>query len=100
MRHLLAAIAMVSGLAGCVTYPDPVPIGNGEYSVESGPGEAAPGVEDEDYQRAIRFCFDQGKQLMRSTADADVPGPSGLAFGDLRFRCVGPGEPGWKEPVG
>lgn len=100
MRHLLAAIAMASGIGGCVTYPDPVPIGNGQYSIDSEPGARAPGVEDEDYQRAIRFCFDQGKQLMRSSAEAGVPGQSGPPFGDLRFRCVGPGEPGWKEPVG
>lgn len=100
MRHLLAAMAIAFGLGGCVTYPDPVPVGNDGYSIESGPGAAAPGVGDEDFQRAIRFCFDQGKQLMRSTADADGPRQSGPAFGNLRFRCVGPGEPGWKEPVG
>jgi hypothetical protein len=75
--------------------PPPVPLANGVYSAGIG-GPASPG--DESYQRAIRFCFDQGRQLLRvDSRGVAVPLSSG---GELYFRCVGPGEPGWKEPVG
>jgi hypothetical protein len=55
---------------------------------------------DENYQRAIQFCFEQGKQLVRVDATGAPTGQRVQDGGDFRFRCAGPGEPGWKEPVG
>lgn len=96
----IAAFAAVT-LSACVTDgglragSPPVPLGNGLYSTgTSGP----PGYGDDAYQRAVRFCFDQGRQLLRvDGTGAAVPRNAG---GEVLFRCVGPGEPGWKEPVG
>ena len=55
-------------LCGCVTYGsagiEPVPTGDGVYTIGSEPGSGA-GVHSESYQRAIRFCFDQGRQVLR-----------------------------------
>jgi hypothetical protein len=74
----------------------PVPLGNGIYSIGSGPA-AGEGLANQTYQRAIRFCFDQGRQLVRVDGPGDAR-PS--SAGGMQFRCVGPGEPGWKDPVG
>ena len=89
------------GLAGCAIGPTatrfPVPIGGGVYTAGSvAPGTA--GYQDENYQRSIRFCFDQGMQLVR--VDATGAPMTGRSTGEVLFRCVGPGEPGWKEPLG
>ena len=96
MIRTLAAILPLSLLAACVAVADPVPSGDGSYWIDS----AGSGYEDDGYQQAIRFCFEQGKQLIR----LDIPGAGGgagpAAGGEMHFRCVGPGEPGWKEPVG
>lgn len=90
---LVTAWAAALALGGCVTYaePVPVPLEEGVYSVESS------GRGNEAYQGAIRFCFDQGRQLVRVDGQARGSAPVG---GQIRFRCVGPGEGGWKEPVG
>jgi hypothetical protein len=93
-------LALVT-LSACVTDGGlgagqlPVPVGSGLYSTgTSGP----PRYGDDAYQRAVRFCFDQGRQLLRvDGTGAPVPRNAG---GEVLFRCVGPGEPGWKEPVG
>ena len=82
-------------LTACVAIAPPVPLGDGTYTIASGGG---PG--DEHYQQAIRFCFDQGKQLLRVDGRGAAIGQGAPSGGELRFRCVGPGEPGWKEPVG
>ena len=94
-----AALLALLTLSACVTDgsmgPAPIPLANGVYSTgSSGP----PGYGDAAYQRAIRFCFDQGRQLLRvdGTGTA-IPRHAG---GEVFFRCVAPGEPGWKEPVG
>ena len=89
------------GLAGCVTGSPagqfPVPLGGGVYTAGSvAPGTA--GYHDENYQRSIRFCFDQGRQLQR--VDGTGAPLATRSAGEVLFRCVGPGEPGWKEPVG
>ena len=89
----LGALCAILPLASCVTAAGPasapIPLGEGVYSLGA---NDAPG-----YQRAISFCFDQGRQLLRLNADgAGMPGQSG----EIRFRCVGPGEPGWKVPAG
>jgi hypothetical protein len=90
---LVTALTAASTLGGCATYaePVPVPLEEGVYSVESS------GRGNEAYQGAIRFCFDQGRQLLRVDGQARGSAPVG---GQIRFRCVGPGERGWKEPVG
>src|SRR5688500_7060920 len=94
-----AALLTVLTLNACVTGgaigPAPVPLADGVYSAgSSGPA----GYGDQPYQRAIRFCLDQGRQMLRVDATgAAVPRHAG---GEVFFRCVGPGEPGWKEPVG
>lgn len=95
------ASGVLVALAGCVTGSGtsqfPAPIGTGVYTA----GSVAPGVagyHDENYQRSIRFCFDQGKQLVRvDPAGAPVTTRS---QGEVLFRCAAPGEPGWKEPAG
>jgi hypothetical protein len=93
--HLSALVA--AGIGGCATYDtagtEPVPIGNDVYSIGSGTA----GIDDASYQRAIRFCFDQGKQLLRLDGQPNLPQSGGSS---VQFRCVGPGETGWKEPVG
>jgi hypothetical protein len=85
-------------LGGCVTanasWTSPTPIGNGVYSAGGGAG----GYGDDAYQRAVRFCFDQGRQLFR--VDHRGGSVASNAGGEVLFRCVGPGEYGWKEPVG
>lgn len=98
---LSAASAAAFGLAACATYDmgaaEPVPLGDGVYTIAAEPGIAAAAPHSGAYQRATRFCFEQGKQLLR------LEGPAGTASqagGSLQFRCVGPGEPGWKQPVG
>jgi hypothetical protein len=90
---LIATFSAALILAGCATYADPVPVplGEGVYSVDSS------GRGNEGYQGAIRFCFEQGRQLLR--VDGQARGSAHMG-GVIRFRCVGPGEPGWKEPVG
>lgn len=98
IRTRLASALIVACLCGCATYPmagaEPVPIGDDVYTIGSG---SATGVDDASYQRAIRFCFDKGKQLLRLDGR---PGLPQQGSGGIQFRCVGPGEPGWKEPVG
>jgi hypothetical protein len=98
IRTHLAAALVVACLCGCATYgmagAEPVPIGNDVYTIGS---DSATGVDDASYQRAIRFCFDQGKQLLRLDGQSGLPQQ---ASSGIQFRCVGPGEPGWKEPVG
>jgi len=94
----LALFTLLS-LTACVTdagsWSAPVPLGNGVYS--AGTSDAG-GYGDGAYQRAIRFCFEQGRQLLRvDSTGAAIPGRMG---GEVLFRCVGPGERGWKEPVG
>jgi len=94
----LALFTLLS-LSACVTdggsWSAPVPLGNGVYS--AGTSDAG-GYGDGAYQRATRFCFDQGRQLLRvDRTGAAIPGRLG---GEVLFRCVGPGERGWKEPVG
>jgi len=93
------ALFTLMSLSACVTdagsWSAPVPLGNGVYS--AGTSDAG-GYGDGAYQRAIRFCFDQGRQLLRvDSTGAAIPGRMG---GEVLFRCVGPGERGWKEPVG
>ena len=87
-------------LCGCVTQglagAEPVPVGDGVYAIGAEPGSGG-GTHSESYQRAIRFCFDQGRQLFRLDGQ---PGTAQQAGTGMQFRCVGPGEPGWKEPVG
>ena len=90
-----AALLLACALTACVTVAEPVPVGDGDYSIDTGGGAG-----DEHYQQAIRFCFDQGKQLVRVDGQGAAIGQGSRAGGELRFRCVGPGEPGWKEPVG
>jgi hypothetical protein len=97
-----AAACAALVLSACVTEagsgPMPVPLGDGVYSMGSAhPGDGS-GLQDESYQRAIRFCFDRGKQLLR--VDGEGAAMSGRPGGEIRFRCVGPGEPGWKQPLG
>ena len=98
MMRTLATVLLLPLLAACVAVADPVPAGDGSYWIDSEEG----GYDDDGYQQAIRFCFEQGKQLIRldSSATAGASGPGGAAGGELHFRCAGPGEPGWKEPVG
>jgi hypothetical protein len=97
----LALLCSLLTVAGCVGDPMtaqfPAPIGGGIYSAGSVPRGTA-GYHEDSYQRSIRFCFDQGKQLLR--VDPTGSPVSGRPAGEILFRCVGPGEPGWKEPVG
>jgi hypothetical protein len=94
------ALFVAACLCGCVTQgmagAEPVPAGNGVYTIGSEPGSGE-GIHSESYQRAIRFCFDQGRQLLRLDGQPGMPQQAGIG---VHFRCVGPGEPGWKEPVG
>ena len=87
-------------LCGCVTQglagAEPIPAGNGVYTIGSETGSGGD-IHSESYQRAIRFCFDQGRQLFRLDGQPGMAQPAGTG---IQFRCVGPGEPGWKEPVG
>lgn len=100
---LRLALGIVAGawLSGCVTDgfvgAEPIPLGNGVYAIGGTAGGAGRGMHDEGYQRAIRFCFEQGRQLLRVDSQ---PGMAQAPAGAMQFRCVGPGEPGWKEPVG
>lgn len=72
-----------------------MPLGNGVYSAGA---SSSPGFGGDAYQRAIRFCFEQGRQVLRVDGmGAAIPRSAG---GEVLFRCVGPGEQGWKEPVG
>ncbi len=99
---LLGAVASTTvGLAACATYgvgvAEPIPLGDGVYAIAVEPGAPRDDLHSGAYQRAIRFCFEQGKQLLRLDAR---PGTPGQADTGMQFRCVGPGEPGWKQPVG
>jgi hypothetical protein len=98
IRTRLAIALAAACLCGCAAYgvagAEPVPIGNDVYTIGSG---SATSVDDAGYQRAIRFCFEQGKQLLRLDGQTGLPRSES---GGITFRCVGPGEPGWKEPVG
>jgi hypothetical protein len=96
----IPVVCTALALAGCVTDPSvqfPVPIGGGVYSAGSIPRGTA-GYHEESYQRSIQFCFEQGKQLLR--VDPTGAPLAGRPAGEILFRCVGPGEPGWKEPSG
>ena len=94
MMRTLAAVLLLSSLVACVAVADPVPSPDGSYWIDS----AGDGYDDDGYQQATRFCFDQGKQLVRLAPSPAGTGPAD--GGELHFRCAGPGEPGWKEPVG
>ena len=101
-RNLVLMAAAMAALSGCVTYggaaAEPIPLGDGAYSIAVEPGEGTgAGLHSGAYQRAIRFCFDQGKQLIRLDGLAGTAQQAGTV---MQFRCVGPGEPGWKQPVG
>ena len=98
----IAALACALCLGACATYdtggPAPVPLGDGVYTIGADGGyDAATGPHSETYQRAIRFCFEQGRQLVRLDRQPGMPQQAGSG---MQFRCVGPGEPEWKEPVG
>lgn len=94
-------MTMVCCLGACVTDAGPVSIGNGVYTMGSeGPGSGSRDAIDDERQRAIKFCFDQGKQLLWIDVENHSSTPSQRASGELRFQCIGPGEPGWKEPAG
>lgn len=103
-RLVYSLACLLTGLGACVTPPpNPVPLGDGVYTIDAGGSGSGRNVavEDEGYQRAIRFCFEQGKQLVRVDGpDGASTDPRQRAGGGLQFRCAGPGEPGWKEPVG
>lgn len=94
-------LATVVGLSACATYDvgaaEPIPLGDGVYTIAVEPGEAGAALHSSAYQRAIRFCFEQGKQVQR--LDGQMGGARQAGTG-MQFRCVGPGEPGWKQPVG
>jgi hypothetical protein len=96
---LAAAFAAALCLGACATYAvggaEPVPLGDGVYAIDADAGSA--GLHSQNYQRAVRFCFEQGKQLLRLDRQPALPQQAGAG---IHFRCVGPGEPGWKEPVG
>lgn len=88
-------------LAGCVTAPAtygfPAPVGGGVYTAGTiAPGTA--GYNDQNYQRSIRFCFEQGKQLVR--VDPTGAPLTRRSPGEVLFRCAGPDEPGWQNPAG
>jgi hypothetical protein len=102
MLAALTPLAALSVLSACATYgvaaAEPVPVGDGVYSIAVEPGDGTgAGLHSGAYQRAIRFCFEQGKQLIRLDGQ---PGTAQQAGTVMQFRCVGPGEPGWKQPVG
>jgi hypothetical protein len=96
-----AVAIAAAGLSACVTYPtsapEPIPLGDGVYTIAVEPEGTGDGLHSGAYQRAIRFCFDQGRQLLRLDGQ---PGAAQQVGTGMRFRCVGPGEPGWKQPVG
>ena len=100
MIRTLAPFALAACLAACLTVAEPVPVGDGVYTLENGTPGSGAGIHDENYQRAIRFCFEQGKQLVRLDGSGAAAGQRPQGSGELRFRCVGPGETGWKDPVG
>jgi hypothetical protein len=91
-------VATAATLAACATYDvgaaEPIPIGDGIYTIAADSGA---GLHSATYQRAIRFCFEQGKQLLRLDTQAGTAQQAGTS---MQFRCVGPGEPGWKQPAG
>ena len=109
MRNFVPMVlncGLAACLSACVTPPapvSPVPVGDGVYTTGSAGSSGAAyggGIEDERYQQAIKFCFDQGKQLVRVDASDRNGRPWETPSGEIRFRCVGRGEPGWKEPAG
>lgn len=93
---------VVGCLTACVTDTGPVPIGQGVYTTGNGGSwfDAGGAVQADRYQRALRFCFDQGKQLVRVDETESSMRERENAGAEIRFRCAGPGEPGWKEPAG
>ena len=98
--RLATSLCAATYLCACATYgtvAEPVPLGNGVYSIGAETGQrAGSAMHSETYRRATRFCFEQGKQLLRLDGQSGLP-PQAAG---MQFRCVGPDEPGWKEPVG
>ncbi len=92
-----AALMLAGCVTGAATGAFPVLIGSGVYTAGTiAPGTA--GYNDDNYQRSIQFCFGQGKQLVR--VDSTGAPITRRSPGEVLFRCAGPDEPGWKDPVG